>query len=261
MPVTVDDAGTRPDELAAPPPWNDLSMPKPPPRPSRELRVLVAADLLVVAETVRSALRARGVDAVPVDWPFGWPFDRPLDVADAADGTDRATSGLLLSDLSDAGQVLRAAEVIRSVRVRWVVQTVAPRGEAWGAMLAAGAGVVVPADLSLAEVVRVLEGDLPDRLSIPTDERDELVRAWRAADVRRSDLLLRVRRLSDDEVETLRMLYAGDSVRLIARRLRVSEPTVRSRVRSILATLGVRSELGAVAAFGELRRIVGNHGS
>jgi DNA-binding NarL/FixJ family response regulator len=127
-------------------------------------------------------------------------------------------------------------------------------------VLAAGAAAVVPEDLTLAEMTDVLESEVLDSWTVTEAERMELVRIWREADVRRTDLLLRIRRLSDREMETLRLLYSGDGVRTIAVRLGISEPTVRSRVRSILSKLGLRSTLAAVAAYGELRHMVADKG-
>jgi DNA-binding NarL/FixJ family response regulator len=221
-------------------------------RALREIPVLVAADLRLVAEAARTGLASCGLRPIPVDWPVA--TNSSIDLASDVE------TGLLLSDLCNARQVLEASGVIRSVRVRWIVQTSAPRGESWGAVLAAGATAVVPVALTLAEVTDVLHGEVADGFAISEPERADLVRMWRAADVRRSDLLLRIRRLSDREMETLRLLYSGDGVRTIAVRLGISEPTVRSRVRSILSKLGLRSTLAAVAAYGELRHMVAEDG-
>jgi DNA-binding NarL/FixJ family response regulator len=227
-------------------------METPPSRASREIPVLVAADLRLVAEAARTGLASCGLRPISVDWPAA--ANGSLDLGDDVE------TGLLLSDLCNTRRVLEASGVIRSVRVRWVVQTSAPRGESWGGVLAAGAVAIVPVDLTLAEVTGALQGDVPDTWAIPEPERAEMVRIWREADVRRSDLLLRIRRLSDREMETLRLLYGGDGVRTIAVRLGISEPTVRSRVRSILSKLGLRSTLAAVAAYGELRHMVADEG-
>jgi DNA-binding NarL/FixJ family response regulator len=57
----------------------------------------------------------------------------------------------------------------------------------------------------------------------------------------------RHRPLSDDEVAVLRLLAEGLPLDIVARRLEVSERTLRRRTRAICDVLGVRATITAVA--------------
>lgn len=223
-----------------------------PDHPHSEARVLVAADLRLVADTVGNALAARGVRPTVLDW------------AEAArsgvvEVDAETTAGLLMSDLVDLQRVLQASVLIRAVPVRWIVYTVAPRGAAWGAVLDAGADIVLPAAVGLAGVVDLVRDTAEEelrrrRLSGP--EREALVESWRAGDGRRGEAMVRMVRLTPAELDTLRLLYAGRSVAQIADLQEVGVSTVRGRVRSVLDKLDVHSSLAAVAVYGELVDLV-----
>ena len=61
--------------------------------------------------------------------------------------------------------------------------------------------------------------------------------------------------LSGREVEVLRLLARGESNRGVAARLYISEHTVKTHVRHLLAKLGARSRAHAVARARELRLV------
>jgi DNA-binding NarL/FixJ family response regulator len=215
--------------------------------------VLVATDLLLVAQTVASGLSSHGLEPVLLDWPSAVRTGS-IEVGHGAH------TGLLMSDLSDVPRVLQASALVRAVPVQWIVQTTAPRGEVWGAVLEAGAEIVLPASVGLAEIAALLQPDElagRDQVRLSPEERDLLVSDWREGSGRHGDVLVRMGRLSEKELETLRLLHAGETVTEIAGRLDRSVPTIRARVRSTLAKLEVSTTLAAVAAYQQLIELVG----
>jgi two-component system nitrate/nitrite response regulator NarL len=101
----------------------------------------------------------------------------------------------------------------------------------------------LPFDRLLGAVLLVARGEeLPGAA-----EREELIATGRRDRSARERHLAPFARLTGSEAEVLRALAVGDSVAAIARGRWVSEATVRSQVRAVLAKLGVSSQLEAVA--------------
>jgi two-component system nitrate/nitrite response regulator NarL len=78
------------------------------------------------------------------------------------------------------------------------------------------------------------------------DEREELLQLWHQERQKHQELRNRLQRLTPREREVLGHLTEGHTVRDIARLSVVSEATVRTQVKSILAKLEVSSQLAAV---------------
>jgi RNA polymerase sigma factor (sigma-70 family) len=219
------------------------------------MRVGVASDLSLVAETICAALGSRSLDASLVTWQDPGATDEPT--VWWTPSTEGGRSGpdmiLLVCDVSTPSRLDQALDRGRRCAVPWVVMAESPRGPAWGAVLEAGARAVVPSTISLSELVEVLDAVLRDEAPMGVVERVGLLHEWWAARDDRERLRERMSTLSPREQEVLSMLYEGTTVRAIADRLGVSEATVRSQVKSVLRKLSVDSQLGAVAAMGELR--------
>ena len=81
---------------------------------------------------------------------------------------------------------------------------------------------------------------------MPRAERDELLSAYRRATESTREFRRRFAAMTRREAEVLGQLMAGKQVSEIARMRFVSESTVRTQVKSILAKLGVNSQLTAV---------------
>jgi DNA-binding NarL/FixJ family response regulator len=77
-------------------------------------------------------------------------------------------------------------------------------------------------------------------------ERDGLIELWRTQRRSREEVVERLRSLTRREQEVLTQLMLGRPVAEIAALSVVSEATVRSQVKSILAKLEVSSQLRAV---------------
>jgi DNA-binding NarL/FixJ family response regulator len=78
-------------------------------------------------------------------------------------------------------------------------------------------------------------------------ERGDLLAAWARQREGNEQLWARFDRLTLRESEVLGLVMQGHSVRDVARHSDTSEATVRTQVKSILAKLGVTSQLAAVA--------------
>lgn len=212
---------------------------------SGRLRVLVASDQVLLAESIQVALTSQGHDAVVLGWASDastWPR-RPQ-----ADGTP-VEVGLLMCELDRWSRVDEAASVVARVGVPCLALTSAPRGPAWGALLAAGVELVLPVEIGLESVSELLESVGLRERATPADERTELEAAWEEVKYHHRTVE-RVGRLTSREREVLRMTYEGCSVAQIAEVLGVGSPTVRSWTRELLHKLEVPTELAAVATFG-----------
>jgi DNA-binding NarL/FixJ family response regulator len=83
---------------------------------------------------------------------------------------------------------------------------------------------------------------------LPREEREQLIAHYHSESGRIRGLRSRLDNLTTREREVLAHLMNGQPVRDIARESFVSEATVRTQVKSILAKLDVSSQLAAVGA-------------
>jgi two-component system, NarL family, nitrate/nitrite response regulator NarL len=219
------------------------------------VRVAVASDQRLVAESVAAALRERSFDTVVVRWP-----DVDLTARTERRGRGRRRrptpapdAGLVLTDSLRMEQVQAARVLVGSLDVPWLVLTLAPRGPAWGAMYERGAALVLPSVIGL-DAACELVADLATgwRPDLSRRERKQLVHAWRTFETERAEMVARLKTLSDREEEVLQRLHEGMAVRAIAAQSAVAETTVRSQVKAILRKLDVSSQMAAVLAYEEL---------
>jgi DNA-binding NarL/FixJ family response regulator len=220
------------------------------------LRVAVASDQRLIAESVAAALRQRSFDTVIVRWP-GPPSTRKQG-SRRPYATRRAMGavpdvGIIVTDLLRVEQVRGAQHLVSSLEVPWLVLASAPAGPAWGGLYDRGVGQVLPSDIGLEptckQITDLAAGGMPE---ISRRERKKLIRAWREFVEERDAMTARLRTLSDREEEVLQRLYEGVGVRAIAAQSEVAEATVRSQVKSILRKLDVSSQMAAVLAYEEL---------
>jgi DNA-binding NarL/FixJ family response regulator len=220
------------------------------------IRVAVAADHHLVAESVRAALLTRGLDAVAIRWPS---VDEPRGPGASLNLRRRWAVGpppgvaILMSDLSGISQVYGAQMLISGLAVPWLVLAGVPTGPAWGALYEQGAALVVPTDTSLDSVCELLSDMYVGRSTPEAAQRRELIRSWRNFAQHRGELTARLDSLTGREDEVLQQLYEGLAVRVIAERGEVTESTVRSQVKAILRKLDVNSQIAAVAAYQEVQ--------
>lgn len=198
--------------------------------------VLVTSDQALIAEAIGAALESRSEVVARVPW-----------AVEPGEPLEPGTVGLLLSDLDRPYRVRRARQILLAVPVPWLVLTTVVKGPVWGGVLDAGARLVGPSSTTLEDLL-VLIGVVRAGGGTSASERRELVQSWRRLEAEQADLAERIASMTRREREVLGHLYDGTPVRTIARRLSLSEATVRSLVQKVLRKLGVRSQLAAVAA-------------
>lgn len=149
-------------------------------------------------------------------------------------------------ELGPQGDGMRLVEPLALAGASVVVVTGSADRVRWGECLRHGARKVIGKGASFGEIsdlMRRLEEGLP--VLAPT-EREELLGVWRRHQVETMELRTRLERLTRREAEVLGMLMAGQQVSEIALVRCVSESTVRTQVKAILAKLQVNSQLAAV---------------
>ena len=201
----------------------------------------------MVAEAVAAGLV--GCDFVATALP--WPGDLPAGVEYSA-ARPQQDVGLLINDVDSWPRLRGARSLITKVPLPWVVLTAAPHGPMWGALLDAGAKVVLPSSTGFKAVRKALKGVARGTVETLPAEREALIGLWTELLERRDLIGQRVRSLTPREHEVLTMLYAGDPVGRIARLLEVSPATVSSQVKAVRRKLQVKTQLGAVAALDDL---------
>jgi DNA-binding NarL/FixJ family response regulator len=210
-------------------------------RPST--RVLIIEDHTLFAESLELALSLEGYDVRRLALP-----EVGGSMATLRSTALRASARIALLDL-DLGRfgdgMSLIAPLARSGTNVVVVTGSMDRGR-WGACVRQGARKVVPKVSPLQETlstVRRLHQGLPVMTSA---ELESLLAAYRSTRMITDDMRRRLDLLTPRERQVLACLIEGENVRAIAKRGVVSEATVRTQVKSILAKLEVSSQLAAV---------------
>lgn len=162
---------------------------------------------------------------------------------------------LLDLDLGDYGNGMRLIDPLVRSGIAVVVVTGSADHSRWGEALANGARTVLPKNAPLNDIlatIRRIHQGLP---VMSREARGELMQTWHREQQRRQDARRRLETLTRREAEVLAHFMDGRQVREIARIGVVSEATVRTQVKAILAKLEVSSQLAAVgvAHFAEWR--------
>ena len=216
--------------------------PSAPPTIRANTRVLIIDDHVLLAEALELALSLDGFDARVLALPAGGSMSTVRSMALRR----RAGTVILDLDLGGLGDGMSLiAPLVRSGADVIVMTGDTHRGR-WGACIDQGARTVLPKVHPLRKTVAVVRA-LHQGLPVTTAEETEpLLAAWRSEQAATGDQRRRLELLTRREKHVLSCLIEGHDVRKIARRGVVSEATVRSQVKSILAKLGVSSQLAAV---------------
>src|SRR6478752_8661404 len=208
-----------------------------------QVRILIVEDHVLFAESLDLALSVEGYDVRRVDVP-----------------EDGASTGALLTtlvrlrprivlldlDLGRFGDGVRLIAPLAKAGINVVVVTASSDRGRWGEAIRYGARTVLskaqPLSNILATVRRINEG-LP---VLTHEEREDLLRTWHQQRSELQELLTRLSLLTARESQVLGRLMQGRTVHDIAVLSVVSEATVRTQVKSILAKLEVSSQLAAV---------------
>lgn len=210
-------------------------------RPSS--RVLILEDHVLFAESLVLALTMEGYAARRL----------PLPSSPGATGQLLATAlrmhprvVLLDLDLGAFGDGVRLIHPLAVSGANVVVVTASLDKHRWGECMRYGARKTMTKTQPLNEilgVVRRIHQGLP---VVDAHEREELLRTWHEHKQEVQEQRRRLDSLTPREREVLAKLMEGLPVGDIARTSVVSVATVRTQVKSILAKLGVSSQLAAV---------------
>ncbi|WGY00318.1 response regulator transcription factor [Nocardioides sp. QY071] len=212
---------------------------------ARPTRLTIVEDHVLFAESVATNLAAEGYLVKRINLA-----DSRATLASVLASVLRSVPRVVLLDL-DLGRIgdgIRLVSPLAGSGVSVVVLTDGLSRGTWGECLRRGAKAVVPTTGCLEDVLAAV-GRIRDGLpAMPAAERAELVQAALHDREECRALRARLARLTPRETEILGALMDGAQVRDIARRCVVSEATVRTQVKSILAKLEVRSQVAAVGA-------------
>ncbi|MGH3413876.1 MAG: LuxR C-terminal-related transcriptional regulator [Marmoricola sp.] len=206
-------------------------------------RIVLVEDHSLFAESLEIALRMEGYDA------------HRLVLDDSVTMGARLLAAVLglkptvvLLDL-DLGVLGNGAELIvplTEARVTVAVVTGNLDRARWGECIARGARTVVSKTAPLAEILGTIRRMADGLAMMSRAERDELVAVWQQRVREEKELRSRLGHLTRREAEVLGELMTGKQVSDIARERFVSESTVRTQVKAVLAKLQVSSQLTAV---------------
>jgi DNA-binding NarL/FixJ family response regulator len=206
-------------------------------------RILIVEDHVLFAESLALALSLEGYDARRL----------PLPAEGGAMATVRSLAlrasprtVLLDLDLGRFGDGVALIAPLARAGANVVVVTASEDRSRWGACMRQGARKVHPKSGPLQDVlgtVRRLHEGLP---VVTREELEFLLEAWQEEDAALVQMRRHLERLTPREREVLGSLINGQDVRSIAGASVVSEATVRTQVKSILAKLEVSSQLAAV---------------
>ncbi len=214
------------------------------PRTARsDYRVVVLDDHALFAESLELALGVEQYTAIRPEPPRAGTSVRTVVQSVLKHRPDVVLLDLHLGDFGDSDALIRPlAEAGANV----VIVSSTLDAARLGGCIQRGARAIVSKDRRLNEilaVVRRLRTGLP---VLTAAERESLIAAWRRDRQHSEAALSRLELLSNREREVLAELMAGRSVREIAERKVVSEGTVRTQVKAVLAKLEVGSQLAAV---------------
>ncbi|HEU5035377.1 MAG TPA: response regulator transcription factor [Nocardioides sp.] len=212
-----------------------------------KVRILLVEDHALFAESLDLALTMEGYDVhrfSPPDGSGTGPGSTAALIAAAVGLRPR----IVLLDL-DLGAFADGTDLIHPLArsgANVVVVTASTDRARWGECVRYGARAVISKTRPLNDimsVVRRIHHGLP---VMSHEEREELLRAWHSQRTQQQAVRRRLSNLTQREREVLGQLMEGRQVREIARTRYVSEATVRTQVKSILAKLEVSSQLAAV---------------
>lgn len=208
-------------------------------------RIAIVEDHELFAEALDAALTLEGHDVHRV--PVG---DEPVNNTRLLSTVLRFQPKIVLLDLDlgETGDGARLVEPLSRAGITVVVVTGSTDRARWGECLRFGARTVLPKTTPLNSLLATIRLIGEARPVLARDEREQLVAHYHAESGRIRGLRSRLDQLTTREREVLAHLMNGQPVRDIARQSFVSEATVRTQVKSILAKLEVTSQLAAVGA-------------
>lgn len=215
----------------------------PAPTPRNRLRILIVDDHVLFAESLELALSVEGYDVRRIQVPTE-PGSTGALLASLIRQNPRMV--LLDLDLARFGDGVRLIGRLATAGINVVVMTGSTDRSRWGEAIRHGARTVLAKSRPLNDIlstIRRINQGLP---VLALEEREDLLREWRRQRAQHEEVLSRMSRLTARESQVLGNLMQGRTVHDIATSAVVSEATVRTQVKSILAKLQVSSQLAAV---------------
>ncbi|MGH3354184.1 MAG: response regulator [Nocardioides sp.] len=212
--------------------------------PRRRVKVVIVEDHTLFAESLELALTLEGYDAHRVDLPEVPPSEAKLH---SLIMRTQPRIVLLDLDLGQHGSGVRLIAPIARAGADVVVVTGATDRTRWGHALHAGARTVLPKTVPLGEILGTVRRLNYGLSVLDVEERERLIGAWVGQEQNLIEIRERLTQLSRKESQVLEHLMGGFTVGDIAKLRVVSEATVRTQVKSILAKLGVSSQIAAVS--------------
>jgi DNA-binding NarL/FixJ family response regulator len=211
------------------------------------MRLVMIEDHELLAQSLQAALGVESIDVVRV-----WTDDRDKLLAEAM----AAAPGLLLLDF-DLGPDIGTAQGLIAPLKAGGFDVVMLTGVTDRLLLAEcleeGAIGVIDKSVSFDELLERVHVALENGALMTRHEREEMLSRLRVHRAQRERELRAFRELTTRESEVLGALMRGKSADAIADESVVSVATIRTQIRSILAKLGVNSQLAAVARAQEVR--------
>lgn len=212
--------------------------------PRRRVKVVIVDDHTLFAESLELALNFEGYDARRVEL-----LEEPPSEAKLISLITRSQPRIVLLDLDlgQHGSGVRLIAPLARAGVDVVVVTSSTHEPDWGHALHAGARAVLSKTMPLGEILGTVRR-LNHGLSVlDVEDRERLIRAWMGQEKNIIEIRRRLDQLSPRESQVLEHLMGGLTVGEIAKLRVVSEATVRTQVKSVLAKLGVSSQIAAVS--------------
>jgi two-component system, NarL family, nitrate/nitrite response regulator NarL len=208
-----------------------------------DLRVLIVEDHVLFAESLELALTVEGYDARRIPVPTE---ERGTGALLASIMRLRPRIVLLDLDLGGFGNGMRLIPQLARSGTNVVVVTASSDRSRWGEAVWHGARKVLPKARPLNEILGTVRRINHNQQVMSPEEREDLLGQWHAKWSERAERQARFDKLTVRERQVLGELMRGHTVRDVAKASVVSEATVRTQVKSILAKLQVTSQLAAV---------------
>ena len=214
-------------------------------RPSR-MRVLLCADQRLVEESVRVALVHRGLTVSTLALRSG---DFSALAKQRSLAAQRLQLGLAIGDL-DEGQGRRdMSDVIRSVRVPWLVLVKDPTAVRWGFLVEAGIAALLPTSIAVDRLLVVMTRVVQGQQLMSPQSRAERIARWQDLVEREVHDIRLVEQLSTRERSVVACLEDGMTIAEIAELSAQPQASIRVAVQAILRKLEVRTQIAALATY------------
>lgn len=208
-----------------------------------DLRIVILEDHVLFAESLELALTIEGYDVRRLDVPTE---DQSPQALLSAITRLKPRVVLLDLDLGGFGEGERLIAPLARSGTNVVVVTASLDRARWGEAVRFGARKVLSKSRPLNDIMAAVRRINQGLRVMSREEREELLQAWNKERSHLVEGRTRMDLLTVRERQVLAHLMRGQTVREIAHAGVVSEATVRTQVKSILAKLEVTSQLAAV---------------